>query len=114
VVLSPRTNDRSLAMTSSFTNLVLAGLCLARLDEVDGAVEALAQGGEAVLQEHEKTAQQVAASPPARMVALASAPLFGAARGVASRRSDDRRTHRDTGRDLPTASPNEFPAARLP
>jgi tagatose-6-phosphate ketose/aldose isomerase len=28
IVLDPRTNDRSLAMTSSFSNLVLAGLCI--------------------------------------------------------------------------------------
>ena len=29
IVLDPRTNDRSLAMTSSFSNLVLAGLGIA-------------------------------------------------------------------------------------
>ena len=30
IILDPRTNDESLVMTSSFSNLLLAGLCLAR------------------------------------------------------------------------------------
>jgi tagatose-6-phosphate ketose/aldose isomerase len=35
IVLSDATNDRSLAMTSSFTNMVVAGQCLANLDAPD-------------------------------------------------------------------------------
>ncbi len=80
IVLSPLTNDRSLAMTSSFSNLVLGGTCLARLEEVETALPALCEGGETILAEHEATAKELAAAPPARMVVLASAPLFGAAR----------------------------------
>ncbi|MCW5980927.1 MAG: hypothetical protein KIT09_22795 [Bryobacteraceae bacterium] len=80
LVLSEKTNDRGLAMTSSFTNLVLGGYCLARLDDVEQAVDALCAGAEAVLREHESKAEELASSPPARLVALASAPLFGAAR----------------------------------
>lgn len=80
LVLSERTNDRGLAMTSSFTNLVLAGCCLARPQEAASAVEKLAKAGETVLREHERTAKELAALPPARLVALASAPLLGAAR----------------------------------
>jgi tagatose-6-phosphate ketose/aldose isomerase len=34
IILDPRTNDRSLAMTSSFSNLVLAGICLKHAREV--------------------------------------------------------------------------------
>lgn len=80
LVLAERTNDRGLAMTSSFTNLVLAGCTLARPHEAAAALEPLAKAGETVLREHEKTARELTASPPARLVALASAPLFGAAR----------------------------------
>lgn len=80
LVLSERVNDRSLAMTSSFTNLVVAGLALARPEEVARSVGTLARGGEAVLSVHEATARSLAERPPARLVALASAPLFGAAR----------------------------------
>lgn len=80
LVLAERTNDRGLAMTSSFTNLVLAGCCLARPQEAAAAADRLVRAGETVLREHEKTARDLAASPPARFVALASAPLLGAAR----------------------------------
>ena len=79
LVLPERTNDRSLAMTSSFTNLVLAGVCLARPVAAD-VVEVLARSGETVLREHEATARDLAAQRPGRLVALASAPLLGAAR----------------------------------
>ncbi len=81
LVLAERTNDRGLAMTSSFTNLVLAGCSLARPEEAPAAVATLVRSGETVLREHEATARElVAASPPARLAALASAPLMGAAR----------------------------------
>jgi tagatose-6-phosphate ketose/aldose isomerase len=80
VVLSERTNDRGLAMTSSFTNLVLAGCCLARIEEVERALETLCRGAETILREHEGAARQLVAAVPRRLVALASAPLFGAAR----------------------------------
>lgn len=80
LVLSPRTNDRSLAMTSSFSNLVLAGLCLARPGEVEKALPELCGGAETVLAEHRDRAERLARTPPRRMVVLASAPLSGAAR----------------------------------
>src|ERR1039458_6257527 len=39
IVLDPRTNDRSLVMTSAFSNLVLAGLCLANPAPAAASVE---------------------------------------------------------------------------
>jgi tagatose-6-phosphate ketose/aldose isomerase len=39
IALDPRTNDRSLVMTSSFSNLVLAGLCLANPEPAVTSVE---------------------------------------------------------------------------
>lgn len=80
IVLSPLTNDRSLAMTSSFSNLVLGGTCLVRLKEAEQALPALCEGGETILAKYEAKAEQLAENPPERLVALASAPLFGAAR----------------------------------
>lgn len=80
ILLDPRSNDQSLAMTSSFSNLVLAGICLARPLEMEEALESLCAGAEQVLREHAATAEALALKAPARMVALASSPLFGAAR----------------------------------
>jgi tagatose-6-phosphate ketose/aldose isomerase len=80
IVLDPRTNDRSLVMTSSFSNLVLAGLCLARPEEVEMALPALCTGWATRLPQCQAKARELAQNPPARLVALASAPLFGAAR----------------------------------
>jgi tagatose-6-phosphate ketose/aldose isomerase len=80
IVLDPRTNDRSLVMTSSFSNLVLAGLCLARPGEVEAALPALCAGWETRLASHDARARALAEHPPRRLVALASAALLGAAR----------------------------------
>jgi tagatose-6-phosphate ketose/aldose isomerase len=79
VLLDPRANDRGLAMTSSFTNLVLAGCLLARPDETAAAVPVLCDAAREMLVQHE-AAVSVAERPPARVAALASAPLLGAAR----------------------------------
>lgn len=80
IVLDPRTNDRSLVMTSAFSNLVVAGLCLARSDETRAAAEVLCIAGRKVLDDHEMAAERLASAPPARIVSLASEPLQGAAR----------------------------------
>ncbi|HXG34083.1 MAG TPA: hypothetical protein VNJ11_12010 [Bryobacteraceae bacterium] len=79
VLLDPRANDRGLAMTSSFTNLVLAGCLLARPEETAAAVPVLCEGAREMLAQHEAAAC-LAERPPARVAALASAPLLGAAR----------------------------------
>lgn len=80
VLLDPRANDRSLAMTSSFSNLVLAGLHLARPAGVEEALATLCSGAETILNQYTAKAEALAEPPPTRVVALASAPLFGAAR----------------------------------
>ena len=43
LVLDDAVNDRGLAMTSSFSNMVLAGQCLANLDELDAFADLVAQ-----------------------------------------------------------------------
>lgn len=80
IVLDPRTNDRSLVMTDSYSNMALAGICLARPSEAQAAAGAIAAGGRQVLQDHEAATERFAAALPARLVTLASEPLAGAAR----------------------------------
>ena len=79
LVLDPRTNDRSLAMTSSFSNLVLAGLCIKNLDALRNNVSRIADGVSKSLREMEETAEMVSRGDPDRAVVLASRPLAGAA-----------------------------------
>jgi tagatose-6-phosphate ketose/aldose isomerase len=80
VVLDPRTNDRSLVMTSSFSNLVLGGMCLARPEEVEAVLPGLCAGWERRFAAYESKARALAADLPRRLATLASAPLAGAAR----------------------------------
>ncbi len=80
VLLDPRTNDRSLVMTSSFTNLVLAGLALARPAEVAAALPVLARAVRDALPQLDEEAARWAERPPSRFVALASPALKAAAR----------------------------------
>jgi tagatose-6-phosphate ketose/aldose isomerase len=49
ILLDPRTNDQSLAMTSSFSNLVLAGLCLRHANELEQALPEISQRAQAAL-----------------------------------------------------------------
>lgn len=80
ILLDPRTNDRSLVMTSSFSNLVLGGLCLARPGETERALPALCAGGREILEKHETAARDLSIGAASRVVILASQPLFGLAR----------------------------------
>jgi len=80
LLLDPRSNDRSLVMTSSFSNLVLAGIYLARPSEVEAALPTLCEGAETVFQKYTATAEALSEKVPPRVVTLASAPLFGAAK----------------------------------
>jgi tagatose-6-phosphate ketose/aldose isomerase len=79
LILDPRTNDRSLVMTSSFSNLALAGLCLGNLDAMQRAVVRIANDARAAFCEIEDTAQSIARSEFTRVVVLASRPLAGLA-----------------------------------
>ncbi len=73
LVLDPRTNDKSLAMTASFSNLVLAGLCLRQ-------PAAVPQNCASLLSVWDDQARQIAENPTERVFVLASPPLFAAAR----------------------------------
>ena len=76
-MLDPRTNERSLVMTSSFSNLVLAGLALSRPDAMDTAVAACAPAAESLLPLIDRDCRDAAARARDRIVFLASSPLTG-------------------------------------
>jgi tagatose-6-phosphate ketose/aldose isomerase len=76
LLLDPLTNDRSLVMTSSFSNLVLAGLSLSHQEILRAHLPAICSLVEQRLPEMDALAERVAQLRPARAVILASAPLF--------------------------------------
>jgi tagatose-6-phosphate ketose/aldose isomerase len=83
VVLDARTNDRSLVMTSSFTNLVLAGRALAYGTNDAGyraAAARVAEVGRRVLADHADALGELAARGFHAAVHLGTAGHFGAAR----------------------------------
>ncbi|HEX4424405.1 MAG TPA: hypothetical protein VH079_03330 [Terriglobales bacterium] len=75
-LLDPRTNDRSLVMTSSFSNLVLAGLSLSHQEILQNHLAAICTRAEYHLPEFDAQARDVARVAPSRVVVLVSAPLF--------------------------------------
>lgn len=86
VVLDERTNDRSLVMTSSFTNLLLAGsgLLLGTQDELaEEAVSRLASTVEAVFAHQADALAELASRDIESAVYLGSGGAIGAAREVA-------------------------------
>jgi tagatose-6-phosphate ketose/aldose isomerase len=80
IVLDPRTNDRSLVMTSAFSNLVLAGLVLAEPDAVAAHVTELSDRATALLPDLDRVCRHAATRIHDRVVMLSSSPLLGWAR----------------------------------
>lgn len=80
ISLDPRTNDHSLVMTSSFSNLVMAGLTLAKPRDIAAVVPALSLRGKALLPAIDDACRQIVQRGMARMAVLASSPLQGWAR----------------------------------
>ena len=82
LALHPRTNDRGLAMTSSFSSMVVAGLGLAYLDntsEYISLVDRLASAGENMLKAMPEVAERLAKRAPQRACFLGSGTAYGAA-----------------------------------
>ena len=77
IILDPRTNDRSLAMTSSFSNMVLAGLCLRHAKELARALPKICTRVKENLPALEARAKAIARDRVTRVVVLAPAPLMG-------------------------------------
>jgi tagatose-6-phosphate ketose/aldose isomerase len=80
IQLDPRTNDQSLVMTSSFSNLVLAGLGLAGPSHLFRLCREIARRAEHAFPELEAKAERIAQTKPRRVCILASPLLFPLAR----------------------------------
>jgi len=82
LVLHPKTNDRGLAMTSSFSSMVVAGLGLAYLDDTEkyiDLVDRMAVAGQTVIEAAPAVAERLAAKQPGRACFLGSGSAYGAA-----------------------------------
>ncbi len=79
LLLDPRTNDRSLVMTSSFSNLALAGSLLGPSKIEDAKLTDACLTAAAAMPELDAVALRLARRRPARVVFLASPVLSGAA-----------------------------------
>jgi tagatose-6-phosphate ketose/aldose isomerase len=77
IVLDPRTNDQSLVMTSSFSNLVVAGLVLGQAETIATVVHELSARTASLLPEIDDACQRTAARVRDRIVVLSSSPLLG-------------------------------------
>ncbi len=80
IPLDPHTNDKSLVMTSSFSNLVLGGMILAQPDTVASTVEELSNRAAALFPEIDQACKRAVAAIHDRIVVLSSSPLLGWAR----------------------------------
>jgi len=81
VVLDDAVNDRGLAMTSSFTNMVIAGHCLAHIADLDSykpVVETLAAAAARTLPKAAELASKIAEKDHSRICFLGSGPLKAA------------------------------------
>ena len=84
IVLDEKTNDRSLVMTSSFTNLVLAGLALGGTSQASQArASGLARAAAALLREQADAIAGVARSAFGSVLYLGSGCRLGSAREAA-------------------------------
>ncbi|GGA19238.1 tagatose-6-phosphate ketose isomerase [Dyella nitratireducens] len=80
LVLDERTNDRSLVMTSSFTNLLLGGLGLLRDAMTAEAIEKAAANAQGIFDTHADAIAALARRDMHSAVYLGSGAAFGAAR----------------------------------
>jgi len=81
-LLPPETEDKSLAMTSSFTNMLLAGYLIAhisKLEALESSIEALADYGRFILDKYASKFQEISQMDFNRIVFLGSGPLLGVA-----------------------------------
>lgn len=81
-LLSPAADDQGLAMTGSFTSMLLAGLLIARINEIDdlkAQVEQLAGYGRTILTKYSARLKEIAKITFERAIFLGSGPLKSAA-----------------------------------
>lgn len=82
LVLDSAVNDRGLAMTSSFTNMVVAGQCLANLDSLHSfgaTLESMSQAGARFLDQSAQCASDIASMGISKACFVGSGSLAGVA-----------------------------------
>lgn len=83
LALPPEANDQSLAMTSSYTGMLLAGLLIAQLEELENArrsVDVLTGYGRRIIEHYTGDIRRISERDFRRAVFLGSGPFFGTAR----------------------------------
>src|SRR6185312_1324331 len=83
IVLDPRTNDQSLVMTSSFSNLVLAGLRLAKAGMMESVLSTAVFNAERLFPVISQKMKELARRVEDRVLLLSSGALFGWAQEAA-------------------------------
>ena len=79
-VLPPESNDKSLAMTGSYTSMLLTGLLFARMEqneELETQMHRLVEFGNGFIQQKSEILKEIANLNFKRAVFLGSGPLFG-------------------------------------
>lgn len=82
-LLPKEANDKSLAMTGSFTSMIITGILVARIKELDllrSQIEQLSETGQYILDNYTDKIKEIAALDFDRGVFLGSGPLLGVAR----------------------------------
>lgn len=82
IILPPCANDKGLAMTGSYTGMLLSGFLVARLNEIEKLahqIKIIHQYGRKILDVYSSKLNEVASLPFSRVVFLGSGPFFGTA-----------------------------------
>jgi tagatose-6-phosphate ketose/aldose isomerase len=82
VILPPESNDKGLAMTGSYSGMLLCGLLVARLKEIDKLglqIDILYQYGTKILDHYASRLKEIASLDFNRAVFLGSGPFYGTA-----------------------------------
>jgi tagatose-6-phosphate ketose/aldose isomerase len=82
ILLPPLSNDKGLAMTGSYTGMLLCGLLVARLNEIADLkiqMEILHDYGKRILDKYSGPLKKIASTDFKRTVFLGSGPLYGTA-----------------------------------
>ena len=80
IVLPPETNDESLAMTSSFSGMLVAGLLVSRIDKLEeqkSKLDKTVQYANKILTDFSEELQKLAQVDFSRAIFIGSGPLFG-------------------------------------